>query len=60
MNRLLKFLIRKLVTLYYKRTRFLTYSWGVDEFVDINILSEECTSEYHRFGTRVDSYEVEE
>lgn len=57
---LLKFLIKKLVTIYYKRTKFLTYSWGIDEFTDMNIISEECHITYHRFGTRIDNYEVEE
>lgn len=57
---LLKLLIRKLVTIYYKRTKFLVYSWGIDEFTDMNIISEEYHRSYHRFGFRTDNYEVEE
>ena len=57
---LLKFLIKKLVTIYYKRTKFLTYSWGIDEFTDINIISEEFRRNYHRYGLRIEGYGVEE
>lgn len=51
-NDFLKKIIRKLVTFYYKRTHFNSYSWGIDERNDIHISSEEVFETYTRFGTR--------
>lgn len=53
-NKLLQFIIRNLVTLYYKRTHFLAYSWGIDELNSINILSEEVMLDkgFTRFGSK--------
>lgn len=61
MNRILEWIIKKLVTLYWKKTHFHTYSWGVDENVDLYVLSEESYLDKHRMGTReVVLKEVEE
>lgn len=55
-NKILGFMVRKLVTVYYKRTGFLTYSWGFDECTDLHIISEDFAESYHRFGLRRDDY----
>jgi hypothetical protein len=53
-DKLLRFIIRNLVTLYYKRTHFLTYGWGIDELNGISILSEEVMLDkgFTRFGMK--------
>ncbi len=53
-NKLLRFIIRKLVNLYYKRTHFLAWCWGIDELNGISILSEEVMLDkgFTRFGTK--------
>lgn len=53
-NKLLQFFIRKLVTLYYKKTHFLAFCWGIDELNGISILSEEVMLDkgFTRFGTK--------
>ena len=55
----LKWLIRKLVTFYYRVHPFYTYSWGVDENLDLIILSEESYLDYHRYGLREEKYDDE-
>ena len=52
MNRFIWLIIKKLITLMWKRERFLVYSWGVDEHVDINVITEESYLDRHRFGLR--------
>ena len=54
MNKLLSYIIKKLVTLYYKKYPFCTYSWGIDEFTDLHIMSEtfDVSKNIHRFGLR--------
>ena len=54
---LIRFIIKKLVTLYYKRTRFLAFSWGIDESTDISIRSEEYSLDGYRIGTKEVRYE---
>jgi hypothetical protein len=56
MERILKWIIKKLVTLYWKKTHFYNYSWGVDENVDLHIFSEETYLDRHRFGVRQDMF----
>lgn len=56
-DKLLKFAIKKLVNLYYKRNHFLEYSWGIDEHIDLHIISEESYSDTHRFGIRQENKE---
>ncbi len=53
-NKLLRFIIKNLVNLYYKRTHFLAYVWGIDELNGISILSEEVMLDkgFTRFGTK--------
>ena len=52
MTKMLKWTIKRLVTLYWKLTRFNTYSWGIDENVDIHIISEESYVDRYRYGVR--------
>ena len=54
---LIRFIIKKLVTWYYKRTRFLAYSWGVDENTDISIRSAEYSLDGYRIGTKEVRYD---
>ena len=54
MEKILEWLIKKLVTLYWHKTHFLSYSWGINDNVDLHIISEESYYERHRFGTRED------
>lgn len=56
---LIRMIIRKIVSWYYKRTSFLAYSWSIDEHTDISIQSEEYTSDGYRIGTREVKYEEE-
>lgn len=61
MTRILEWIIKKSVTLYWKKTHFLAYSWGVDENTDLHVISEEWFTCSHRFGTKEDMLkEVEE
>lgn len=50
MEKIIRWLIRRLVTLYWKKNRFLVYSWGVDENVTLHLISEESYTDRHRFG----------
>lgn len=52
MTRILKWIIKKSVTLYWKKTHFYSYSWGVGDNVDLYVLSEESYQDRHRFGTK--------
>lgn len=56
---LIRMIIRKIVSCYYKKTGFLVYSWSVDEHTDISIQSEEYISDGYRIGTREVKYEEE-
>ena len=56
---LIRFIIRKLVTWYYKRTRFLACSWGIDENTDISIKSAEYSLDGYRIGTKEVRYEAD-
>ena len=38
---------------------FYTYSWGVNENLDLIILSEESYLDYHRYGLREEKYDNE-
>lgn len=58
-DELIRFIIKKLVTLYYKRTRFLAFSWGIDESTDVSILSEEYSLDGYRIGTKEVRYDKE-
>ena len=51
-EKIIKWLIRKLVTFYYKHYPFYTYSWGIDEHTDLYVISEESYFNKHRFGLR--------
>lgn len=56
---LIRTIIKRIVTWYYKRTGFLTYSWGIDEHTHISIRSEEYTLDGYRIGTREVKYETD-
>lgn len=53
-NKIIKFFIRKLVNLLYRRTRFFAYSWSIDELNEMHIQSEEVMLDkgYTRFGLK--------
>ena len=51
-NKSLYWLAKRCVTALYKRTRFLTCSWGLDENTDLYLISEESYHDRHRFGLR--------
>lgn len=53
-DKIIKFFIKALVNLYYKRTHFFTYSWSIDELNEMHIQSEEVMLDkgYTRFGTK--------
>lgn len=55
---LTRMIIRRIVSWYYKRTGFFVLSWGIDDYTDISIQSEECTSDGYRIGTRDVKYET--
>ena len=52
MEKAIKWIIKKLVNLHYKRAPFLVWSWGIDENTDIHIVSEEAYPDRHRYGLR--------
>lgn len=54
---LIRKIIKKIVSWYYKRTGFLMYSWSIDEHTNISIRSEEYTTDGYRIGTRDVKYE---
>lgn len=45
-------IIKILVNRKWKRERFLAWSWGVNENVDIHIITQESYQDIHRFGVR--------
>lgn len=51
-EKIIKWLIRKLVTFYFRHYHFYTYSWGIDEHTDLHVISEESYFKKHRFGLR--------
>ena len=59
MNKLLKWIIRKLVTFYYRKYPFYTCSWGVNDNLDLMIISEESYPDYHRYGLREEKYDYD-
>ena len=59
MTRILKWIIKKTVTLYWKRTGFYIFSWGVDEHVDLSVTSEEYYDDRYRIGLREEKYPKE-
>ena len=63
-NKFLTWLAKKSVTALYRRTHFMTYSWGLDEYTDLYLISEESYLDRHRFGVHeekiVDTPQTEE
>jgi len=51
-EKVLEKLIKKLVNLYYRRTHFYAWTWGIDEMNGISILSEEVHENFTRYGTK--------
>lgn len=52
----INWLIKKLVTYKWKHDKFIAWSWGVNEVVDLHIISEESYLDKHRFGGKVEVY----
>ena len=55
-NKFLTWLAKKSVTALYRRTHFMTYSWGLDEYTDLYLISEESYLDRHRFGVHEEKY----
>ena len=45
-------IIKILVNRKWKRERFYSWTWGIDENVGIHIITEESYRDRHRFGLR--------
>jgi len=45
-------IIKLLVNRKWKRERFYSWTWGIDENVGIHIITEESYQDRHRFGLR--------
>lgn len=56
-NKFLWWLTKRSVTALYKRTRFLIFSWGLDENTDLYLISEESYHDRHRFGLHEEKYD---
>ena len=54
--RLLRWLIKKLVMIHYRKTKFLAWCFSVDDHTDIHIVSEEWSPNLHRYGIKEDKY----
>ena len=57
--RLVDWMIKLLVNYKYKKNPFMTWTWGIDEHIDIVILSAEYYDNYYRYGVRTKHYESE-
>ena len=60
MDKVIWWIVKKLITLMWNRDHFLVYSWGVDECVDIHVITEESYLDKHRFGLREEIYKEQE
>ena len=54
--RMLKWFIRKSIELYDRIEPFRTYSWGIDEITDYNIIVERSYPDRHEYGTQIIYY----
>lgn len=54
--KLINWLIKKLVNYKYKKDPFLAWSWPIDDYTDINIISEGSYMDHHRFGTKTEVF----
>jgi hypothetical protein len=52
-------LIKLLVNYKYKKEPFMSWSWGLDNHHDIDIISVEYWEDHSRYGTRETWYKVE-
>lgn len=60
MNKVIWWIVKKLITLMWEREHFFVYSWGVDEHVDLYVMSEESYSDRHRFGLHEEKFDKEQ
>lgn len=60
MNKVIWWIVKKLIILMWKREHFFVHSWGVDEHVDINVITEESYLDKHRFGLREEKFDKEQ
>lgn len=56
MEKIINKLIKMLVNYKYKKYHFLAWTWSIDEYTDINILSEESHIGWHRIGTYTEHF----
>ena len=52
-------IIKILVTYKYKKEPFMTWSWGIDDVHEINILSAEYYTDHYRYGVKEEYYKSE-
>ena len=52
-------IIKILIEYRYKKEPFMTWSWGIDEIHEINILTAEYYQYHYRYGTREEWYTAE-
>ena len=60
MNRFIWWIVKKLITLMWKREHFFVHSWGVDEHVDIYVITEESYLDKHRVGLHEEIYKEQD
>lgn len=58
--RIIDCLIKLLVNYKYKKEPFMSWSWGIDEHNEINIITAEYYNTYNRYGTRTEIYSESE
>ena len=56
---IIDWLIKILLNYKYKKEPFMAWSWEIDKYTDINVITAEYYTNYHRFGTRTEFYKVE-
>lgn len=52
-------IIKILINFKYKREPFMSWSWGIDDIHEINILSAEYYDDHYRYGVRENNYKAE-
>ena len=57
--KVLDWLIKILVNYKYKKQGFYVWTWGIDEYTDMYIMSEESYLDRHRFGLKEERYEID-
>jgi hypothetical protein len=56
MQKIIYWLIVKLVTIYWLKYPFYVFTWGIDEHVDLYVISEESYFDRHRMGLKEETF----